>query len=368
MTNEEASAEGAGKAFQFTGNWREFAPIAFTNLLLCIVTLGIYLFWARTRERHYLWSHTRFIDDRLEWTGTGLELLIGYIFAVVFFGGPLFIVQFVPQALALHGHPGAALLCGVGLYLLLMYLAGVAIFRALRYRLSRTFWHGIRGGSDDAGFKFGLRYLGRTLLGMIALGLLVPWSMTENWNDRWNRMSFGPMQFGSTARMGAIFMRYLLFYLAPIVMVIVAVIAAVTGTFVIPQFGGASTPQPSITAALIIGFFIVYIGFFVILGMIALAFYAAFFREAIGKLTLGDLEFEFTASTWEWFKLGLGNVALVWGTLGIGYLFLGYRNWAFFIRHMNAYGHIALEDLTQSMTREPSQGEGLLDAFDIGAF
>jgi len=53
------------KAFAFSGDWREFAPIAFTNLLLSIVTLGVYLFWARTRERRYLWSRTQFIDDRL---------------------------------------------------------------------------------------------------------------------------------------------------------------------------------------------------------------------------------------------------------------------------------------------------------------
>ncbi|RYY36921.1 MAG: DUF898 family protein, partial [Sphingomonadales bacterium] len=48
--------QGSGaRAFEFHGTWREFAPIAFTNLLLTIVTLGIYSFWARTRERQYLW-------------------------------------------------------------------------------------------------------------------------------------------------------------------------------------------------------------------------------------------------------------------------------------------------------------------------
>src|SRR3546814_5539729 len=60
-----------GDGFAFEGNWRDYAPIAFTNLLLTIVTLGIYRFWATTRTRRYLWANTRFIDDRLEWTGTG---------------------------------------------------------------------------------------------------------------------------------------------------------------------------------------------------------------------------------------------------------------------------------------------------------
>ncbi|WP_397603378.1 DUF898 family protein [Sphingorhabdus sp.] len=56
-------------AFRFHGSWQEFARIAFPNLLLTIVTLGIYRFWATTREREYLWGKTDFIDERLEWSG-----------------------------------------------------------------------------------------------------------------------------------------------------------------------------------------------------------------------------------------------------------------------------------------------------------
>ena len=55
-----------GRAIQFTGSWREYLPIAVTNLLLTVVTLGIYRFWALARERRYLWSRTRLINDELE--------------------------------------------------------------------------------------------------------------------------------------------------------------------------------------------------------------------------------------------------------------------------------------------------------------
>ena len=69
--DKETPPTPEGSAFQFNGNWAAFGKIALTNLLLTVVTLGIYRFWATTRERKYLWSETRFIDDRLEWTGTG---------------------------------------------------------------------------------------------------------------------------------------------------------------------------------------------------------------------------------------------------------------------------------------------------------
>lgn len=359
-----ADKEDSG-AFEFTSNWREFAPIAFTNLLLCIVTLGIYTFWARTRERQFLWSNTRFIDDTLEWTGTGLELLIGYVLAIILFGLPLAGIQFGLQALALRGYGAAVALLALLLYLALFCLVGVAIFRALRYRLSRTYWRGIRGGSDKQGLSFGFSYMWRTIVGSLALGLMVPWSMTTIWNERWNQMSFGPMRFEAAADYNKIFKRYLLFYLAPLILVVLGVVIGIASAGA--GYGAGANPrqvQQGILATVVV----LYVLFFVVLGIIALFYYSAYFREAIGQLSLGDLDFEFTASSWDWFKLVIGNLLLVVLTLGIGNIFIGYRNWTFFVRHMQAYGQVHVDELTQSAARQPGQGEGLLDAFDVGAF
>lgn len=358
-------SQTGGDAFAFHGSWREFAPIAFTNLALTIVTLGLYSFWARTRVRRYLWSSTRFIDDRLEWTGTGLELFVGYILAFVLVFLPFGAINLVIQGVVMRGHPGAAVTMVIVLYLLILYMIGIAIFRALRYRLSRTFWHGIRGGSDDQGLGFGWQYLWRTIVGSLAAGLLIPWSMTSLWNERWNKMSFGPMRFEANAEAGPIILRFLLFYLVPIILFFVGIVGGVMFAGFSGSLASGTPPNP---ATLFLVAFVFIILFYGVLGVIALTFYAAYFREAIGKLTLGGLEFEFTAHTKDWIKLMLGSVALVVCTFGIGYIFIAYRNWAFFIRHMRAFGDVHLNELTQSTTREPGQGEGLLDAFDIGAF
>lgn len=353
-------------SFQFMSDWRTFAPIAFTNLLLCIVTLGIYGFWARTRERRFLWANTRFIDEPLDWTGTGLELLIGWLLAVGLFGLPLAALQFGIQALLLRGYTGIGGALAILLYFAALYVTGIAIFRALRYRLSRTFWRGIRGGSDAQGFRFGLSYVWRTLLGSLLLGLLIPWSMVSLWNQRWNAMSFGPMAFRADARPGPLMGRFLLFYLLPFLIVVAGIAAAVLGVV-----AGVTVPRGAepgtLPAPLIVVIAVFYLIFFVLLGLISLIYYAAYFREVVGTLTLGELEFEFTARTRDWLMLAIGNFALALVTLGIGYIFVGYRNWTFFVRHMRAYGEIDAGALTQSTTREPGQGEGLLDAFDVGA-
>ena len=364
MSEDQAGA----RAFRFTGTWQDYAPIAFTNLLLTIVTLGVYVFWARTRTRRYLWSRTQFIDDRLEWTGTGLELFVGYLLAFVLFVLPLGIINLVLQGVMMRGHQGAAGLMVGLLYLAILYLFGVARFRALRYRLSRTLWHGIRGGSDDQGVAYGWSYFWRTLLSFLTIYLMTPWAMARLWNQRWNAMSFGSLPFRSEARWQPVFKRFLLFYVAPILIVVAA---GILGFLFAGAFAGmkpGTPPTAGVIATVLLAVVGFYVLFFGVLGLIAMAFYAAFFREAIGATSLGKLEFGFEASTMDWVKLYLGNLGLTVVTFGVGYIFVPYRNWAFFIRHLAAYGEVEIDTLTQSRTREPGQGEGLLDAFDVGAF
>ena len=118
-----------------------------------------------------------------------------------------------------------------------------------------------------------------------------------------------------------------------------------------------------------LGIYIIFIVFavYIILPLAALAFYSKYFRIAVGGLRLHNLEFEFRARAPDWILFFLANMAIVICTLGIGYILLPYRNWKFFIDHMEAYGEINIDELTQSPTAAPTQGEGLLDAFDVGA-
>lgn len=361
--------EQAESAFGFHGTWREFAPIAFTNLLLIIVTLGIYRFWAKARERRYLWSRTRFIDERLEWTGTGLELFLGGIVVLLAFVIPYIVMTQVSQAMIMRGQTAVGVALFVVPLLALFYLMGVARFRAIRYRLGRTNWRGIRGGSNDNGFRYGWSYMWKTTLGYLAMGLGVPWAMVSLWNQRWRSMSFGPMDFTCSADFSPLMKRYLLFYFSPFLAILVAAAAmfAIALGFAVDfdGAGGFDPEEPPIgfVAAVVVALFL----FYFVLGFIWLVYFAKFYRVVVGHMALGDLEFEFDARTKDWIKLGLGDVALVILTLGIGFVFLGYRHWKFFVTHMQAYGEVNVDDLTQSTTKRARHGEGLLDAFDMGA-
>jgi uncharacterized membrane protein YjgN (DUF898 family) len=345
---EQTDQPGAADAFTFTGTWREYLPIAASNFFLTIVTLSLYRSWAKARERRYLWSHTIFIDDRLEWTGTGKEMFIGFLFAMLVGALPLFLLNLLSQSLILHGHPGLAALSMLALYVLAFALFGFARFRALRYRLSRSWWHGIRGGSDSKGGAYAWSSLWKTMVGFFAATFLMPWALTTLWNERWNAMSFGPHRFDAAANTDGLMVRWAFFILSPIVLGILGVALA-----------------SGMGAAMAIPFFLVVYIAYVVGG---LAFYAAYFRKTVGTLELGEMKFLFDATTWQLAKLLLGDIALVVCTLGLGIMFLHYRHWSFLIRHLGATGLVDLENFTQSTTSAPQEAEGFADAFDVGAF
>lgn len=343
-------------AFVFEGEWREFLPIALTNLLLTLATLGIYRFWAKARERRYLWSRTRFIDDRLGWTGTGREMFLGFLIVFFILLPVLIAAQLAIEALTLRGRFREAGVLFMILYGGLFYLIGVGGFRALRYRLSRTWWHGIRGGSADGGWWYGWSYFWKYAVGWSVFALLVPWAMTSLWNDRWNRMSFGRHPFEAGAGTEGLIGRWLLVFLVPIGGMFV--VFATVGLLVV---GGSGETGAAVT------FLATLVLFYLLFLLASLSYYAAFYRQVVAATSIAGLEFEFTARTKDWLKLILGNIALVVLTLGVGLVFLGYRNWSFAVRHMEASGEINLDTLLQSLTAATGDAEGLADAFDIGA-
>lgn len=343
-------------AVEFHGNWREFLPIAFTNFLLTVVTLGIYRFWAKARERRYLWSRTHVIGDPIEWTGTGKEMFIGFVIVAAILI-PLYLsFQFLVPALAARGMGLAASLTFMALWVSGIYLGAVGLFRALRYRLARTYWRGIRGGSSEPGWSYGLKALGYAGYAFLTAGLIYPWSKARLFNLRWSRMGFGDLNFESDMESASLYGRWIALY------------AVGPGTlilfFMMIGFLSATGAAPGLMA--MFGFMV--LGIYVIGPLIFLSFWAKFYREAADNLTLGELSFSFHARTWDWIRLYLGNLFLAIFTLGFGMMFWTYRTWSFIARHLEVHGLIDTYQLEQSTSFAPGDSEGLADAFDIGAF
>jgi len=131
---------------RFHGDGGSLFVIHLKNLLLTIITLGIYSFWAKTEVRKYLYGQVSLAGDRFQYHGTGGELLKGWakafgIYIVIAVGS-----QIVSGTISVG--IGASLAAVVGLFVLMsgivFFLVPLALLGTRRYRLSRSSWRGIR--------------------------------------------------------------------------------------------------------------------------------------------------------------------------------------------------------------------------------
>ena len=155
---------------EFSGDRGEFFRLVRTGAALELITFGFYRFWLATDIRRHLWSHTSVDGDAPEYTGRGGELLIGFLFAMAILV-PIYIAYFVVTIEAERYKAFAS----VPLFLFFYLFGQFAIYRARRYRLTRTVWRGVRFWMDGSGWAYAVRAAGWTLLTAITLGAVLPW-------------------------------------------------------------------------------------------------------------------------------------------------------------------------------------------------
>lgn len=184
----------------FDGKLGQLYKIWILNFLYTLLTLGIYSFWGRTRMRKYIARCLTLEGDRFEYTGKGKELFlaflkVSFIFAVL--GGAYLTIEYFAHHVV--GLPIIMDIINVIIAVIyiptLFFLIYLALYGAMRYRLSKTRWRGIRFHLAGSSFSYALFSMGRTLLSIISLGMLIPKSSLERQKRMINNMSYGSLKF-----------------------------------------------------------------------------------------------------------------------------------------------------------------------------
>ncbi|WP_429032370.1 DUF898 family protein [Bradyrhizobium sp. I1.14.4] len=154
----------------FSGSRTEFFRLVARGAGLELVTVGFYRFWLTTDIRRQLWSNTQIDGDAPEYTGRGKELLIGFLVALAILV-PIYLGYFLIGIEAEHLKAFASLPLVAFFYLFGQF----AIYRARRYRLTRTVWRGVRFWMSGSGWIYALKASLWGVLVVITLGLALPW-------------------------------------------------------------------------------------------------------------------------------------------------------------------------------------------------
>lgn len=158
-----AASDASRPRFEFTGSGSEYFRIWIVNVLLTIVTLGIYSAWAKVRRLRYFYNNTRFAGSNFDFHGSPVAILKGRLIAVL-----LIALINVPL---------------LGLVVLLVYFCALPwlLYRSMRFHLGNTTWRNVRFAfvGDAAGiYKALLVPLGVVIAAGLASALamwLSPW-------------------------------------------------------------------------------------------------------------------------------------------------------------------------------------------------
>jgi uncharacterized membrane protein YjgN (DUF898 family) len=191
-TTTTAAAPGGPRRLTFHGSGGTLFGIYIVNILLTIATFGIYRFWGKVRIRRFMLSQTSFEGDRFAYHGTGKELLLGFFKAVLFVGLPITALSTLAR---LSGDKTIYFATQTFTSLLVFIFIPIAIVGALRYRMSRTSWRGIRFSFRGKARAFVKIFILGSLLSAVTLTLYYPFFQAR---QQWFIVSnsyFGRRQF-----------------------------------------------------------------------------------------------------------------------------------------------------------------------------
>jgi uncharacterized membrane protein YjgN (DUF898 family) len=207
----------ADRAVRFHGAARTFWPLLVRGAVLLMLTLGIYRFWLTTDVRRFLWTNTELAGDGFEYTGTARELLLGFLIAIAVLV-PLNAAIFM-LTLSLGEATGLASVA------LLTVLGQYAVYRARRYRLTRTVYRGVRFHQTGSAWRYAACAIFWWTLILLTLGLAYPFAQSRLERLKMRNTFFGdlPGRFeGSGLRL---FLRGIVLWVLAVVPFTVGIVA-----------------------------------------------------------------------------------------------------------------------------------------------
>ncbi|HLK83483.1 MAG TPA: DUF898 family protein [Xanthobacteraceae bacterium] len=196
---------------RFVGHRGDYWRLMIRGGVLQAVTLGIYRFWLFTDMRRFLWASTEVDGETLEYTGTPIELLIGFLIAVGILA-PVYALLFAASLELGILSP----LSGIAAFVVLAAFGQYAAFRARRYRLTRTVFRGLRFHQSGSAVRYALRAMLWWLAIALTLGLASPWATANLERYKMRNTFYGSLGGSFAGSAGRLFWRGVLIWLAVI--------------------------------------------------------------------------------------------------------------------------------------------------------
>jgi uncharacterized membrane protein YjgN (DUF898 family) len=284
---------------EFHGTAREWFGIWIVNIVLTILTLGIYSAWAKVRKNKYFSQNTTIAGRRFDYHATGLQILIGRIIVIV--GLVVFSL--------LSAIPLVAVVLVIALFVLIPWL----MVRALAFNARMHSWSNVRFGFDGRMGGAFLIYMLYPVLVALTAYLAAPFLVRAIKRYVLNNHRLGTSAFSFDAPIGPFYFAFLVAFAW------VAGVTAVIGAVALSQLGSfdlaGMAVDPQATLVLVASFYVwIFVAFFP-----AATIYQAFVRNVtFNNLTLeGGHSFVSTVVPLRLVWIAMSNALAVVLTLGL---------------------------------------------------
>ncbi len=361
----------------FAGDRGVFRHLVTRGALLELVTVGFYRFWLATDMRRHLWSSTVIDSDELEYSGRAKELLIGFLFALAILA-PFYLLYFLAGLEAERFKAFGS----TPLFVVLYLFGQFAIYRARRYRLTRTTWRGVRFWMSGSGWKYAMYAALWGILVGLTLGLALPWRDASLERYKMSHTYYGDLQASFEGRGGEFFKRgwwlWLLafpsYFLAFIPLpFIYAVFKAIEWRWWLEgiRFGGLSL-ESRLAKSDLIDLYWKVIGWIVLFALVFAGYvaFAAFMTASMNGQTILEL----------FRSRNIVGLATFGGIALVGYLaFIMAANvvmrvylirdiWQRVVQSVTIHGIEVTANVTAKGELANALGEGFADGFDVAGF
>lgn len=355
---QPAGQAGGFHRIVFTGKASEYFGIWIVNVLLTILTVGIYSAWAKVRRNRYFYGNTVLLGRSFEYHARGLQILIGRLIVLGAFVALNVVATLVPILV---------LLPTIVVLIALPWL----VAKGLRFSARVTSYRNVRfdfvGGAGGA-FK---AFILGSLLAVITIGILTP--LASRWVARYvgTNLRYGGKAFDTDPKLGPLYKSWLLSFLITILgLGIIGLLVLMNLPLIVTMIETPGLMTPDEQIPLVVSAVIGYIVLFATFGIAGL-FYRAGVRNVAWSATTFDgqhrLLSDVSRTRYTW--IAVSNVLVTILTLGL------MRPWAAVRMARYTWEHTGITftgDVGELFSRIEEQGSAVgsefmdFEGFDFG--
>ena len=194
----------------FKGKASEYFGIWIVNLLLSLVTLGVYSAWAKVRRKKYFYNNTLIDNVGFDYHANPIAILKGRIIALILF------------ALYVYGKGSSPILAGILVLLFFVFLPWL-IVRGSIFNSRNTSHRGLRFDFVGTVNKAARVFIGLPMLTIFTLGLIWPYIAHEKSQFLMSNHRFGLSQFDMRRVVKGFYKIYLIVFLLPVIGILAAI-------------------------------------------------------------------------------------------------------------------------------------------------